>query len=399
MTRWQQVLIVAKWEFNRFVKWKQQLIGVALMVVIGVVGLFVGKAVRNARSTPVDIAVIGAERLGYPLPSVDRVTWIEGRFADTTALRAAVADDSIDGGLIITATDSAEVLVSERAAWTARVETALAQAHQTAQFARLPITPEQRAALLAPFAVRVATLENAAADDLAAARFYGNVMLGIGMMMLFGGFASMFAGITGEKQQRITEQMLAMVSPQTWIDGKILGLSGAAAVGTVLTAATILVGLMVMPMLIGSSRSLVPPMPTQWGILLLLAVVTALGVAMWFAFMAAIAATIDDPNASPRSIMLMIPTLPTMVAFGIVSRADSVVAQVLSVFPLTSMAVLPVRLLTLTVPWWEPVLAILLLAGTVALFRRAAGKIFATGVLMYGKEPSLRETLRWAREA
>lgn len=36
MTRWQQVLIVAKWEFNRFVKWKQQLIGVALMIAIGV---------------------------------------------------------------------------------------------------------------------------------------------------------------------------------------------------------------------------------------------------------------------------------------------------------------------------------------------------------------------------
>lgn len=84
---------------------------------------------------------------------------------------------------------------------------------------------------------------------------------------------------------------------------------------------------------------------------------------MWFAFMAAIAATIDDPNASPRTIMMMIPTLPTMIAFGIVSRADSVAARVLG------------------------------------LFRRAAGKIFATGVLLYGKEPSLRETLRWAREA
>lgn len=399
MTRWQQVLIVAKWEFNRFVKWKQQLIGVAVMIAMGAGGLAVGKAVRNARSTPVDVGVVGAARLGYPLPEVEGVTWIGDRYADEAALRAAVEDDSIDGGLVITAADSAHVLVRKRAAWTSRAEAALAQAHQAVQFASLPITPEQRSALLSPFSMRVSTLESSADDDVAAARFYGNAMLGIGMLMLFGGFASMFPGITGEKQQRITEQMLSMVSPQTWIDGKILGLAGAAAVGTGITAATLLVGLMMLPTFMGSDRTLVPPMPTQWGILLLLAVITALGVAMWFAFMAAIAATIDDPNASPRTIMMMIPTLPTMIAFGIVSRADSVVAQVLALFPLTSMAVLPVRLLAMSVPWWEPVLAIVLLAGTVALFRRAAGKIFSTGVLLHGKEPSLRETLRWAREA
>jgi hypothetical protein len=32
------------------------------------------------------------------------------------------------------------------------------------------------------------------------------------------------------------------------------------------------------------------------------------------------------------------------------------------------------------------------------LFRRLAGKVFATGMLLYGKEPSLAEMVRWARE-
>ncbi|MFN0099930.1 MAG: ABC transporter permease [Gemmatimonadaceae bacterium] len=399
MTRWQQVSIVAWWEFNRFVKWKQQLIGVAIMVTILAASVGLGRFVKNARSKPVDVAVVRAERLGYALPSVEGITWVSDRYTDEAAVRAAVEGDSIDGALLITAADSAVVLVRKRAAWTTRAEAAFAQAHQAAQFTRLPISADQRAALLTPFALRVSTLRTSDADDVAAARFYGNVMLGIGLLVLFNGFASLFAGITGEKQQRITEQMLSMVSPQTWIDGKILGLAGAAAVGTVITAATVLVGLMIMPLFMGSDRTLVPPMPTQWGTLLLIAIITALGVAMWFAFMAAVAATIDDPNSSPRSILLMVPTLPTAFAFALVSRADSVVAQVLAVFPLTSMSVLPVRLLAMSVPWWEPVLAILLLAGTVALLRRAAGKIFATGVLLYGKEPSLLETLRWAREA
>jgi ABC-2 type transport system permease protein len=44
------------------------------------------------------------------------------------------------------------------------------------------------------------------------------------------------------------------------------------------------------------------------------------------------------------------------------------------------------------------VASVALLAGTAWLFRRLAGTIFATGMLLYGKEPSLAEVVRWARE-
>lgn len=37
MTARRQTWEVARWEFNRFVKWKQQLIGTAVMVGIGVI--------------------------------------------------------------------------------------------------------------------------------------------------------------------------------------------------------------------------------------------------------------------------------------------------------------------------------------------------------------------------
>ena len=57
------------------------------------------------------------------------------------------------------------------------------------------------------------------------------------------------------------------------------------------------------------------------------------------------------------------------------------------------------RLLLADVAPWEVPLALVLLLLTIWLLRRAAGKIFATGILMYGKEPSLREIWRWAREA
>lgn len=398
MTRARHVTTIARWEFNRFVKWRQQFIGVAVMLVLGMVGTGVSKLVSGARSKPVDVAVVGGETLGHPLPVVEGVTWLTDRYTSATEARNGFVADSLDGALLLESRERVEILVRRKSAWTTRVAPALTQAAQVAAYARLDITPDQRRALSTPLAVVVTTLGDGGVGS-SSSRLYANLLLGIGFLILFSGFASLFAGITGEKQQRITEQMLSMVSPQSWIDGKLLGLAGAATAGTVILALTGVLAITLLPRLIGRPALPIPPAPTELGLLAIIALVTILGTAMWFAFMAAIAATIDDPNSSPRSAMMMIPILPTALAFTLVSRADSTVAQVLSIFPLTSMAVLPVRLLATSVPWWEPMLSVLLLALTAWIFRRAAGKIFAAGVLLYGKEPTMAETLRWAREA
>jgi ABC-2 type transport system permease protein len=224
-------------------------------------------------------------------------------------------------------------------------------------------------------------------------------LLFLGLMVLFSGFATLFAGITGEKQQRVTEQMVSMVPPQTWMDGKILGLAAVAMVGTGFVLVSGLIGIRFLPIVLGRGPIPLPPVAFEPGVLALIALVTLLGVMMWFCFLAAIAATIDDPNSSTRSILLFVPMLPTMAAFALIRVADTGIAQAFAIFPFTSMAVLPVRLTMATVPWWEPLLAAVLLAGTALLFRRAAGKIFALGILLHGKEPRMGELWRWMREA
>lgn len=398
-SRWAQVRRIASWEFNRFVKWKQQAIGIVVMLAVGSLSGSLTSLVKNARGREVRVAVIGATQLGFPLPVVEGVKWMPEGYPTEAAARDAVANDSVGGVFIVRSSTAADVVVRKRAAWTTNVERALTAARQAHTFASLPIDETGRAALLAPFAVTVstATLSNGATD--ASTRLITGGILMFGILVLFNGFASLFTGITGEKQQRITEQIIAIVTPQTWMDGKILGLAGAALAGTVLFSGTALALLTVLPKLIGSSTFTMPGMPSDILPLLVVALVTLLGIVMWFSFMAAIAATIDDPNSSPRSALLLIPVLPLGLAFTLMARPDTVVAQVLSVFPLTSMAVLPIRLLLTSVPWWEPLLAVILLAGATWAFRRVAGTIFAVGILMHGKEPTWGETWRWLREA
>ena len=398
MSHGRQVWTIARWEFSRFVRWRQQIMGVVIMLVVGGISSAVGKLVANARARPVTVAVVGAERLGFPLPEVTGVTWDRERYPNVLAAEQAVREDSVGGSLVVTARDSIEVVSRKRAGWTERVAPAFSAARRNAAFGALPLSPADRLELAATMSVLV-HIADGSGGDRRAARIYAMVIVGAGLLVLFNGFAFLFTGITGEKQQRITEQMLSMVTPQAWMDGKILGLAGVAVVGTAFLAATGLLALRLLPLALGRTGPALPPIPADFGALVIVAIAVALGTAMWFSFMAAVAATIDDPNASPRTSLLMLPMLPVGLAFALVSRADSVVAQVLSVVPFTSMAVLPVRLLMTSIPWWEPVVAIALLAGAAWWVRRMAGKIFAAGVLLYGKEPSMRETLRWVRDS
>ncbi|WP_396224119.1 ABC transporter permease [Gemmatimonas sp.] len=396
-TRWQQVSRIARWEFNRFVKWRQQLIGMAVMLAVGTASVLLTKLVKNAKSEATTVAVVNGAALGFPLPVVDDVIWLPARYATDEAARAAVAADSVGGALLVRNAQAADIVVRKRAAWTSAVETALTAARQGAAFAALPITDAQRASLLTPFSVAVSTVARRDGGSEASSLAVTFGILGFGMLVLFNGFASLFTGITGEKQQRITEQIIAIVTPQTWMDGKILGLASAALAGTLLFGATSLVLLATLPQLLGAGTFTIPSIAGDLGTVAVVVLVTLLGIIMWFSFMAAIAATIDDPNSSPRSSLLLVPILPLGLAFTLLSRPDTIVAQVLSIFPLTSMAVLPVRLLLTSVPWWEPTLAVLLLATAAWAFRRAAGTIFALGILLHGKEPTLGETWKWVR--
>ena len=58
----------------------------------------------------------------------------------------------------------------------------------------------------------------------------GQKLVSAGLLFLlalgvFSGFGFMFTAITTEKQNRVTEQLLTLLTPQQWMDGKILGIS------------------------------------------------------------------------------------------------------------------------------------------------------------------------------
>ncbi len=397
MTQWQQTLEVARWEFNRFVKWRQQFIGLGVMLVIGFASGFIGRAVAKSEAKTIRVAAVGGSALGFPLPTVSQIAWDTSRAWSERDVRTAVANDSLGGAVIVRSATAVDIVVRKRAGWTDPLERALNAARQQSTIASLVQSPQQLAALTTPISVRTSIVGSGAASVAKSTKIATVAIIGVGMTILLTGFGTLFIGITGEKTNRVTEQIVAMVRPQVWMDGKIIGLLGSAMAGTALLLTGAIVMLNLLPAALGKPGLTFPPIASDYGTLAIIVAVTLLGTTMWFSFMAALAATIDDPNSSTRSVLLFVPMLPMGLAFTLIDKVDSTAAQILSIVPITSMAVLPMRLVLTTVPWWETVLSLSVLVGAVYLFRTVAGKVFGTAVLMYGKEPSLAEVWRWIR--
>jgi ABC-2 type transport system permease protein len=141
----------------------------------------------------------------------------------------------------------------------------------------------------------------------------------------------------------------------------------------------------------------IPDTVIRPGVVLILLVFTVLGILLWNAFFGAVASTVDDPNTSTRSGLLMLPMVPVALTFVIVRDPDGPVARALAVVPGTSVPAMPVRLVLTDPAPLEVVASLLLLVGAILLVRRVAARVFEVGMLLYGKEPAWAEIARWAR--
>lgn len=389
MNYWRQVRAVARWEFLRFVKLKQQLVSFAVMTGVGLAFGAAGYFIAKSRSKPVKVAIVGADRFGGPLPAVEAVAW-QRPTDDEDALRRQLAAKTIDGYVVVVSPDSARIVLREKAKWPTRVRDAFGAARRALAVRQSGITPEQLAALQAEMAIATTYTkekrDSSGADEAVALGILFFVFTGV-----MSGAGYLFTGITGEKQLRVTDAVLSAIPPGAWLDGKILGQLGVALVGIVNAVVSILVLGGGVVLVFGEKMpSFDIPLPGPL-VVAQVVVLVLLGLVLWYALLGAFTSTIDDPNDSMRSTVLLLPMLPLYLAWMIKAKSDTALAVALSTIPLTSYAALPVRLATTTPAWWEFPVAVVLLVGLIWLARMLGSRLFAAGVQMYGKEPSWRE--------
>lgn len=120
------------------------------------------------------------------------------------------------------------------------------------------------------------------------------------------------------------------------------------------------------------------------------------GYLLYSALFAAIGAAVDNETET-QQFMLPV-TVPLIFAFIVaqtmITNPDSQIGFWFSLIPLTSPVVMMVRI-AFGVPAWELALSIGLLIAGFLLATWMAGRIYRTGILLYGKKINYRELVRW----
>jgi len=218
-----------------------------------------------------------------------------------------------------------------------------------------------------------------------------------------------------EKSNRIVEILISSVKPFQLMMGKITGIALVALTQFVIwitLSALLLTVLSGLFMPTPDTVNMVAAPPVQGGIAGVLQAFVALpflkmgllfvfyflgGYLLYASFLAAIGAAVDQETDTQQFMFPM--TIPLVFAVVIASRVVfddpySSIATWTSIVPFTSPIVMVVRS-GFDVPAWELALSMVLLIITFLIMVWLAGRIYRTGLLMYGKKVSWKEIGKW----
>ena len=270
------------------------------------------------------------------------------------------------------------------------------------------------------------TTVNGKSTEVNAAINYG-VGFGSGIliyitMFIFG--AMVMRGVMEEKTNRIAEVMVSSVKPFELMMGKILGIAAVGLTQLILWVVLIMVltsaaGAFLPHELVQQAGEVNKSVPVggnvamaskfmelqkdmsnvNWALVLGCFLFYFLGGYLFYASLfAAIGSVINEDPQEAQSLMLPI-TMPIIFAFIIMSSnlntPDSPVMVWASMIPFTSPIVMMSRIPS-GVPPLQLIASMVLLIGGFVFTTWLAGKIYRTGILMYGKKASWKEMFKWA---
>jgi ABC-2 type transport system permease protein len=216
------------------------------------------------------------------------------------------------------------------------------------------------------------------------------------MGTLLGASSYLMQSVSTEKENRIMEVLVSSVSPLELLSGKILGLG--------------MVGLLQMIMGLGSVLGALPalarvpqlqpylgvitPEAIAWSFLFFL-----IGYVIYAALMAGVGALMPGmKEASSYAFLVMLPLLiPLYLNSVLTSQPNGTLATIISMIPFSTPVAMPIRLLSGTVPIWQPILAVILMLLSALACLVLSARVFRAQSLLRGSKPTLRDVAQALR--
>lgn len=216
--------------------------------------------------------------------------------------------------------------------------------------------------------------------------------------------------IIEEKNNRVLEVVVSSVRPTALMMGKISG------IGLVALTQMVIWGIIIyaftafgMPLLIsdmsgGADMDAMAAIQSignvgyMMSIFATMTLLMLLGYLFYASIYAAIGAAVDNiQDASQLQTFAIVPIIASLIfGLGACTDPNSAMSFWMSMIPLTSPMVMMARV-PAGVPGWELALSLAILAVFTVLTIWLSAKIYRVGIFMYGKKPTPRDLIRWAR--
>lgn len=387
-----QVLTVTRWEFGRFFKPKNELIGICVMLIISSLFYFGSKYAFSDKSPKINVFLLNDENgaVAEVLKKDFKLQSLPIGQKDQFIKNLSINKDWV----LINKNDQAfEIYAYKLNNDIKQLKGFLGDYHKQSEMQKLGLTAEQLSKVLssAPIVESYLYAENSNKRLILVYCFAGLMIVAV-----FISFAYQFTAITGEKQLKITEQIVSAISPQVWMDGKIFGITLTGLSSMITNSLLITIGSVIFFQFTGTPISTIADFLNLPSIALYLPF-ALLGVLIWNAMLAAIASIITDPNNSGKSGLMMLPILFVMASFIVARDPDNGLSIFLSWFPLTSATAMPMRWAITEVGVTQLIGSFILLVLTFYFLRKIAAKIFRVSILMTGKEPSWSDVYKFIK--
>ncbi|GAA0134632.1 ABC transporter permease [Paenibacillus sp. YSY-4.3] len=273
------------------------------------------------------------------------------------------------------------------------------------------LTDEQIAAISAPVVIEELKAEQAAGTGSAADVKEGSRPAAINYVIVYGLIVLFFmtntmtgnmiaAEVTSEKSSRIMEILVTSVSPLTQMFGKILGMFLIGLLQIAIFIAVVAANL-ALPYNQGSLAELnLDLSQINFQIVIVGLLIYILGYFLYATLYAAVGSIVSRTEDLGQAVMPI--TMLSLAAFYIamfsLSTPNSMLLKVCSYIPFVSPVTLLLRFGVGDATFLEVALSLVILLIAIFFFSWLAAKIYRTGVLLYGKRPTLKE-LRKAMKA
>lgn len=201
----------------------------------------------------------------------------------------------------------------------------------------------------------------------------------------------LLSSVTKEKENRTIEILMASATPTQLLAGKIIGLGIVGLFQAVLWMGTGYGILGKGTSMFNLSKAFNLPVEfLLWGVVFFI-----LGYAMYASLMAGLGALVPNMReASQATLVVVFPLIVPMFLMNILIEApNGPISTALSLIPFTSPVVMMTRLSAGGVPWWHPLLAVVLLILTVILVVRAVSGMFRAQTILSGQPFNVRRFL------